>query len=371
MCPSATSGVSLPVTKPRAESSFDGLPPGYSPCVNRTVIAVEPRLPQPRGPLSAVVIDLLAKGSPSAHPDDVEEMLAAANPYGLDLQLALCVCYELHYRGFSGVDPRWEWDIGLLNLRRRLEEDFLARLESDAGQDSHEYAIAAELDALMREPEDDANLSVHLAEYASWEHMQEYFAQRSIYHLKEGDPQAWVIPRLSGQAKASFVAIEFDEFGGGHENSLHQSLFGDLLAAAGMDPEYLGYLEHASAESLAAVNVMSLFGLHRALRGGAIGHFAATEITSPPGSRQMVRGLQRLSAPSPCVDFYQEHVEADAVHEEVVRSDVVANLVETEPGLSGRVVFGMRVFRMMEDRLAHHLLSSWALGRSSLNRPLS
>lgn len=219
MCPSATSGVSLPVTKPRAESSFDGLSPGYSPCVNRTVIAVEPRLPQPRGPLSAVVIDLLAKGSPSAHPDDVEEMLAAANPYGLDLQLALCVCYELHYRGFSGVDPRWEWDIGLLNLRRRLEEDFLARLESDAGQDSHEYAIAAELDALMREPEDDANLSVHLAEYASWEHMQEYFAQRSIYHLKEGDPQAWVISRLSGQAKASFVAIEFDEFGGGHENS--------------------------------------------------------------------------------------------------------------------------------------------------------
>ncbi len=238
MCPSATSTGSLPVTKPRAESSFDGSPPGYSPCVNRTVIAAEPRLPQPRGPLSAVVIDLLAKGSPSAHPDDVEEMLAAANPYGLDLQLALYVCYELHYRGFSGVDPRWEWDIGLLNLRRRMEEDFLARLESDAGQDSHEYAIAAELDALMREPEDDANLSVHLAEYASWEHMQEYFAQRSIYHLKEGDPQAWVIPRLSGQAKASFVAIEFDEFGGGHGNALHQSLFGDLLAAAGMDPEY-------------------------------------------------------------------------------------------------------------------------------------
>lgn len=193
MCPSATSTGSLPVTKPRAESSFDGSPPGYSPCVNRTVIAAEPRLPQPRGPLSAVVIDLLAKGSPSAHPDDVEEMLAAANPYGLDLQLALYVCYELHYRGFSGVDPRWEWDIGLLNLRRRMEEAFLARLESDAGQDSHEYAIAAELDALMREPEDDANLSVHLAEYASWEHMQEYFAQRSIYHLKEGDPQAWVI----------------------------------------------------------------------------------------------------------------------------------------------------------------------------------
>ena len=25
------------------------------------------------------------------------------DPYGLDLQLALYVCYELHYRGFAGV----------------------------------------------------------------------------------------------------------------------------------------------------------------------------------------------------------------------------------------------------------------------------
>lgn len=26
-----------------------------------------------------------------------------------DLQLALYLCYELHYRGFAGVDPAWEW----------------------------------------------------------------------------------------------------------------------------------------------------------------------------------------------------------------------------------------------------------------------
>jgi len=47
------------------------------------------------------------------------QALAGADPYGLDLQLALHVCYELHYRGFAQVDDRWEWDGGLLHLRGR------------------------------------------------------------------------------------------------------------------------------------------------------------------------------------------------------------------------------------------------------------
>ena len=113
--------------------------------------------------------------------------------------------------------------------------------------------------------------------------MREYFAHRSLYHLKEGDPHAWAIPRLTGQAKASFVAVEFDEYGGGRGERVHQQLFAELLDAAGLDSSYLGYLNDISADSLAVVNLMSLFGLHRELRGAAVGHFASTEITSSPG----------------------------------------------------------------------------------------
>ena len=32
--------------------------------------------------------------------------------------------------------------------------------------------------------------------------MREYFVHRSLYHLKEGDPHAFAIPRLTGRAKA-------------------------------------------------------------------------------------------------------------------------------------------------------------------------
>ena len=41
-----------------------------------------------------------------------------------DLQLALYLCYELHYRGLPGVDARWEWEPSLLALRREWEELF-------------------------------------------------------------------------------------------------------------------------------------------------------------------------------------------------------------------------------------------------------
>ena len=38
-----------------------------------------------------------------------------------DLQLALYLCYELHYRGLPRVDERWEWSPSLLALRQALE----------------------------------------------------------------------------------------------------------------------------------------------------------------------------------------------------------------------------------------------------------
>ena len=143
------------------------------------------------------------------------------------------------------------------------------------------------------------------------------------------------------------------------------------MDAAGLDSRYLHYLTAVPAEALAVVNVMSLFGLHREFRGAAVGHFAATEITSSPGSARLADALKKMKAPEACVRFYREHVEADAVHEQVVRTDVVADLVKHEPHLESDVVFGMRAFDVVESRLADHMMSRWTAGESSLRTPLS
>jgi Iron-containing redox enzyme len=291
-----------------------------------------------------------------------------SDPYGLDLQLALYMCYELHYRGFAGVDPTWEWNPGLLHLRAQLERAFLAGVRRDVGGIEPGHTAETEMDALSVESVGGTGPSYWLRDGGTWEQMREYFVHRSLYHLKEGDPHAWAIPRLTGQAKASFVAVEFDEYGAGRGPHAHQQLFADLLTAAGLDPTYLAYLDGVPAESLAVVNLMSLFGLHRQLRGAAIGHFAATEITSPPGSRRLVEALQRLAAPQECVTFYREHVEADAVHEQVVRVDVVGDLVAREPLLDPDVVFGIRAHAVVENRLADVIMAAWKAGETSLRR---
>lgn len=283
--------------------------------------------------------------------------------------MALYACYELHYRGFADVDARWEWDTGLLQFRGRLEQVFLTLVRDELGDLTNTTAID-ELERLSVEPVDGEGPSYHLRDNGTWEQMREYFVHRSVYHLKEGDPHAWAIPRLTGRAKAAFVAVEFDEFGGGRGDHVHQMLYADLLAAAGLEPTYLHYLDHVSADALAAVNLMSMFGLHRDLRGATVGHFAATETTSSPGSRRLVEALTRLDAPEPCVRFYREHVEADAVHEQVVKTDVVGDLVDREPHVEADVVLGIRAFEWIENRLADSLMGSWNSGLSSLRRPL-
>jgi hypothetical protein len=325
-----------------------------------------PALPEPRGPLSAAVLAALPR-RPYPAPFPAGDAARQADPFGDDLQLALYACYELHYRGFAGADPGWEWDPGLLRLRGSLEEVFTDALRArlPGGGD-----VGAELDALLVEPLDGTGVSHHLRDAGDWRQLREFFAHRSVYHLKEADPHAWVIPRLEGRAKAALVAVEFDEFGGGRAERVHARLYADLLTAAGLDSDYGHYLDAAPAATLATVNLMSMLGLHRALRGALVGHFAAAEITTAPSARRMVCALERLGAAPACVHFYAEHIEADAVHEQVMRHEVIGDLLAREPELAADVVFGIQATDLLEERFGAHLLDAWAAGRSSLRQPL-
>ncbi|MGW7333748.1 iron-containing redox enzyme family protein, partial [Streptomyces sp. NPDC054840] len=240
-----------------------------------------PRLVEGRGALSEAVTRALRSGGPPVH---ATGSVRKADPFGEDLQLALYLLYELHYRGFDGVDDEREWDPDLLRLRRAMEDRLLHALRSELSDapPSVEEAFAP----LLVEPVDlSGSLSRHLQTQGELWQLREYAALRSLYHLKEADPHAWVIPRLTGRAKAAMVAIEYDEFGAGRADRVHARLFADLMADLGLDPTYGRYLDRAPAPLLATVNLMSLFGLHRALRGALVGHFACVEVTSSPGSR--------------------------------------------------------------------------------------
>ncbi|AXX29701.1 hypothetical protein APASM_2336 [Actinosynnema pretiosum subsp. pretiosum] len=319
---------------------------------------VSPPLPLPRGALSEGVVAALRGGG-------LLPAVGDQDPWGDDLQLALHTLYELHYRGFDGVDPDLEWDSRLLELRGGLERRFLGAVRDELGGAPSLDEVLGEL---LVEPVDGSGISHHLKGGGEWWQMQEHLAHRSVYHLKEADPHAWVIPRLTGRAKAALVAVEFDEFGGGRPERMHSELYGRLLTGAGLSREYLSYQDSAPAPMLAVVNLMSAFGLRRSLRGTLVGHFAAAEITTAPSAKRMAAALERMGAHPDCVEFFTEHVEADAVHEQVVRHDVIGDLLRREPELTQDVVLGVRATELVEGRYGEHVLGAWTRGESSTYR---
>ncbi|MFG2989262.1 iron-containing redox enzyme family protein [Streptomyces sp. NPDC048257] len=336
------------------------------PSPSTTAVAAGPRLAGGRGELSRAVAESLRSGRP---PSYATGTVLKADPWGEDLQLALYLLYELHYRGFDGVDDEREWDPDLLRLRHALETRFLhaLRTELSDGPRTVEEAFAP----LLVQPADlSGSVSRRLETDGELWQLREYAALRSLYHLKEADPHAWVIPRLTGRAKAAMVAIEYDEFGAGRPDRIHAQLFADLMTDLGLDPAYGRYLDAAPAPLLSTVNLMSLFGLHRALRGALVGHFACVEVTSSPGSRRLAAAMRRCGAGPAAEHFYTEHVEADAVHEQVVRHEVIGGLLAVEPDLEADIAFGCAATVLLEDRLATHLLEAWDHGRSALRSPL-
>jgi hypothetical protein len=323
-----------------------------------------PSVPEPAGPLSAGVAALL-NGRPVR--SDLAGEVGSADPYGRDLQQALYLCYEMHYRGLEGVPDEMEWAPDVMALRLAMEEHFLAALrEGVAGGDD----LEAEISALVAEPIDGHGISYHLAGEGKLWQLREYIALRSLYHLKEADPQAWVIPRLHGPAKAAIVTVEHDEYGGGRAERMHSHLFADMMRELGLSPLHGAYLENASAAVLAEVNLMSLCGLRRRLRGASIGQFAVIELTSSPGSARLVRAAQRLGAGPATENFYAEHVEADAVHEQLLRHGVLAPLVEAEPHIAADIVFGIQASGLLAGRFADDVLTAWGRGESALTSPL-
>jgi hypothetical protein len=330
------------------------------------------RLPTPRGPLSAALATDLAAGLPLGESTAAiaEAALVSARDVLTDddLQLSLAICYELHYRGFDGVDDAWEWDPGLLRVRGRLEERHLAALRELAGPvEVTGEPVDQQLAALIA-ADDGPSLSRYLARHGTVEQWREYLTLRSVYHLKEGDPHTWAIPRLGGRSKAALVEIQADEYGGGVPGRMHSQLFAGMMRDLGLDPGYGALWDDAPAVAFTAVNTMSLLGLHRRWRGACLGHLAAVEMTSSEPSRRYSSGLRRLGFGDRTTVFYDEHVEADAVHEQIASVDMCGSLVAETPALAADVLFGARCSLVLDGLAATHLLGAWEQGRSALRQ---
>ncbi len=322
------------------------------------------KLPCPRGPLSAQLFAALADAQepdPRLRPADED-----------DHQIALWVLYELHYRGFDEVPDGREWDPALIDLRRGLEESFEAdvRLLADpltTAARAESGDLAGQLERIVGEP--GPAQAAYLHRRATREQFLEFLMLKSIYQLKEADPHAWALPRVGGAAKVALAELLYDEYGAGRPEALHQKLFADALRDAGLDDSYGAYVDHAPAETLAVNNLMSMVGLNRRLRGACLGHLAAFEMTSSLPSRRFAQGADRLGIGAGAIRYFDEHVEADAVHEILAVRSICASFVAAEPALHDDVLLGAAACVLLDARVAASSLDAWHSGGSALRAP--
>jgi hypothetical protein len=327
-------------------------------------------MPAARGPLSERITSLLRT---PAGADATVELPDATAPGGTDaffdedLQLSLYVLNELHYSSIDGVDERWEWDPSLAPLRMQLEQRFEAALDGllDERRQEDTGSVGEALRRLVEE-DDGPSLSRFAERQATREQMHEHVIHRSAYQLKEADPHSFAIPRLSGGPKAALVEIQFDEYGEGRAERMHAELFAATMRALGLDAAYGAHLDRLPAITLATVNLMTLFGIHRRWRGALAGHLAAFEMTSSIPNRRYGNALRRLGYGSQATAFYDEHVTADAVHESIAAWDLADGLARDEPAIAATIVFGARALLALERLWAGHVLSCWRSGESSL-----
>jgi hypothetical protein len=267
--------------------------------------------------------------------------------------------YALHYHGFRGVDDRREWDPHLMQLRSRLEADLEARLRSRVPKVDVEGDLAEAIFGMV-DDFDGVSLASYVHRDASVEQVLRLLRVRSLYHLQESDPTVWTLPRLTGSAKAALAELLYDEYGAGRAENLHAALFAQGMCAVGLDPTYGAYVDEAPREILDQNNAMSLFGLHRRLRAAAMGHLAAFEATSSLPSRRMAQGLRRLDLPDSLVRYYTEHVEADAVHEQVAVRAICVPMIEEQPQLLDDLLLGVYTCLDQEDQVGRRMLSEFA-----------
>jgi len=290
---------------------------------------------------------------PQLQPDDED-----------DLQISLWALYELHFRGIRGLSADLEWAPPLLERRAALESIFESGLRTLVASLLSETAgsgsIVERLTAIVAHDDGSPSLASYLQRTASAPQFREFLRQRSIYHLKEADPHAFALPRLSGRPKVALAELQYDELGAGTPSRLHSEMFARALTAVGLDATYGAYIDEAPAEVLAVNNAMSLFGLHRRLRGACMGHLAAFEMTSSFPSRRYAMGAERLGLGAEVAAYFDEHVEADAVHEQIAARGICQELVRSEPALAEDVAFGAASCVLLEERAGRALMESWA-----------
>jgi hypothetical protein len=87
-------------------------------------------------------------------------------------------------------------------------------------------------------------------------------------------------------------------------------------------------------------------------------------------NRRYANGLRRLGFGERATAFFDEHVTADAIHENIAAVDLAGGLARQQPALVSDILWGAATLVALDANLARHVFGAWEEGVSSLRRRL-
>ena len=306
--------------------------------------------PKPRGSLSDALFEAM-RTSPSSW----DGVLGTEPDRDDDAQIALWSLYEMHYRGFEDVGDDLEWQPELLLVRGTWSEHSRPTsralrgpgITSPFAETFFDYVASHEGRSLASFVQRDAKPTRYGSCFGA-----DHLPPEGVRPERVARPAPGVGPQ------AALMELQYDEYGAGDPNRLHAHLFARGLEACGLGSGYGAYIDEVPGEVLEQNNAMSLFGLHRRLRGAALGHLAAFEATSSLPSRRMSQGLDRLGFPQEIIDYYDEQSKPTPC----MNSSPCACVRHcwTPSRRDNDVFFGAFTCLDLEDRFAGAMLEAWA-----------
>ena len=223
----------------------------------------------------------------------------------------------------------------------------------------------------MTAPAPGPSVARYVSRTADATQVEELLVHRSLYTLMEADPHTWAIPRLSGAPKAALVEVQADEYGGGRPERMHSALFARTMRGVGLGRRATGPTSTAMpAVTIASLNLMSLFGLHRRLarrdRGPPRRVRDDVVVAEPavrrrlPAARATTRAPPSTSTstsrPTPCTSRSPAGTWPDGWR-------------SRSPSCVDDILFGAAACLYLDDLVGRHLLDAWSAGTSSLRAP--
>jgi hypothetical protein len=272
-------------------------------------------------------------------PDALWPSLSGAEPLDrTDLLHTLLTIYDLSTAPVQQLGPkaRWAGHPAIVELKARLEEQFLADLDAAVSPQTHPADPVKAIRALAAK---DRLPSVYrwVAKHSTLDELRQFVAVEGGPDGGFDDLVAMCQVGLSGAAKMEMARNYWDEMGNGDPADVHTDLHRQMAEALTIPalPR-----ESLPGPALARAALGGLLATNRWLQPEMAGALGLIELQAGPRCRLVLEAFHRLGLPDEAGAFYAVHADVDPRHGKDWLEQVIAPLASESPDWADRMVRG-------------------------------